>query len=189
MSVFESESGLGPALEPVAATIAKGSGQISCVEQLVDEFADYGERYYANAWAACSDWERITLRDLASGAFLIAPVRAELRELARKRLLVPTRGCALASEGFRRYILGAIDPRAAVRLRTPESGAWTAIPRIAGAFLGGITLIVIVALIFGQRETLQSFVAYLTAALGGVGTLARFLAGSKRASESEDTHA
>ena len=55
--------------------------------------------------------------------------------------------------------------------------------------VSGFFIVLIVALILGQRETLQSFVAYLTAALGGVGTLARFLAGSKRASESEETHA
>ena len=175
LRVFVCECGASPKLRAIGKSMAASATVYSTEEQIVNEIDDRARGLYARLWAGCSAPERLALYRLAYHRRLNLTDREAILELRRKGLIVLDPGARCFNESFHRYVLTASDLSAAEAEDRESSPGWSRFSIVIGAALAGIALIVLVAVFLGQKETLQSGLGYVTAAVGAITTVSRVL--------------
>jgi hypothetical protein len=175
LRVFIRECSASPKLRAIGKSMAASAAVYSTEEQIVNEIDDRARDLYARLWAGCSAPERLALYRLAYHRRLNLSDREAILELRRKGLIVLDPGARCFNESFHRYVLTASDLSAAQAQDRESSRGWSRFSIVIGAALAGIALIVLVAVFLGQKETLQSGLGYVTAAVGAITTVTRVL--------------
>jgi hypothetical protein len=173
LRVFVRECSISPKLRAIGKSMAASGTVYSTEEQIVNEIDDRARDLYALLWAGCSAPERLALYRLAYHRRLNLTDREAILELRRKGLIVLDPGARCFNESFHRYVLTASDLSAAEAEDRESSPGWSRFSIVIGAALAGIALIVLVAVFLGQKETLQSGLGYVTAAVGAITTVTR----------------
>jgi hypothetical protein len=168
------ECGPTPELRRIGEHLARSIAvdRLTATEEIVQEILDRAAGHYRSLWNLCTDDERFALMQLAEDGMANPMNRSALRQLIRKGLVVKDPRYRLMNESFRRFVTAA--PAREESIRWSEESAQEGWGRVRGGFVVGVVLVA--AFLFAtQQEFLQTWTGYLTAALGGMGTIFRLL--------------
>jgi hypothetical protein len=126
--------------------------------------------YYRMIWKECSMDEKFVLAQLAEDGVLNPTNRRAIRQLMRRGLIVEDPQFRPMNESFRRFVRSAATPDLKAR--------WLAESRLSGwGKTHGVFFTTMVAvgvfLLATQNALWQSSAAYVTTALGALGTLTK----------------
>jgi hypothetical protein len=177
VSRFDLECTSVPALRRICAPMSGEGPYLHTPEQVTEDVLDRASALYARIWDCCSEGERRVLYRLVHGGILDLSRRSAVQELQRKGLIIQNPIWRCVSPSFRRYVIQAASGDTAITVNTDDSNGWTAVFGGAKALLAGIALVIVIALIVGQRETLQSSIGVIISLVGAITGLTRTLSG------------
>jgi len=164
------ECGPTPALWPIGAQLAKDikTEQIHSEETITSEILERADAYYHLLWKECSDDQKFALSQLADDGLLNPTNARAIRQLVRRGLITTDPQFRLMNESFRRFVRSATSARLREEWqRESRRSGWG---KVHGAFL--TTMILLGAFLLTTQNALwQSSAAYVTTALGALGTL------------------
>jgi hypothetical protein len=162
---FLQECGATASLQALGAEIAATlSPQTALdIQQLVGLIADRAAAYYATLWESSSRAEKAALAQLAQSGMVNPNNRDAIGQLCQRGLVQRNPAFSLMNESFRRFLLSALKQHEVARWeREAANQTWSTVKIIyLTALLAGIVFVALT-----QRETLQSWLPYLTG-LGG----------------------
>jgi hypothetical protein len=166
------ECGPMPALWPLGAQLAKDIRQenIYSEETITSEVLERADGYYRLVWKECSEDQKFVLAQLAEDGLLNPTNGRAIRQLVRKGLITTDPQFRLMNESFRRFVPSATTTALKQEwLRESRRSGWG---KVHGAFF--TTMILLGAFLLTTQNALwQSSAAYVTTALGALGTLAK----------------
>ena len=181
------ECGLSPQLQRIGIELAGRSDRLKSIPQLVQEVEEAAEHYYQEIWAGCSPRERFVLFQIARRWSVLENQSAEVIQLVRKGLVCCESGLEIMNRSFESFVKKLEDPRASLVVNDKDTdGLFHA---VLAAALVGLVAIVALALLFGQRDALQSLTAWVTGSLGLITAASRFLSTSSKPGEAKVTNA
>ncbi len=166
------ECGPMAALWPIGAQLAQDiqKENIYSEETIVSEILERADGYYRLVWKECSDDQKFVLAQLAEDGLLNPTNGRAIRQLVRQGLITTDPQFRLMNESLRRFLRSATS--AALKqewVRESRRSGWG---KMHGAFL--TTMILLGAFLLTTQNALwQSSAAYVTTALGALGTLAK----------------
>jgi hypothetical protein len=137
-------------------------------EMVILQILETADEHYEQLWKASSEDERFVLSQLASDGLLNPVNTAAIRKLLKRGLLVHEPPFRIMNESFRRFVLTAATPE--MRQGWRDESRATGWGKARGVF-STIMILVAVFLLATQNALWQSAAAYVTTAIGGVGTL------------------
>jgi hypothetical protein len=170
------ECGPMAALWPIGAQLAKDlkadirQEDIYSEETIVSEILERADGYYRLVWRECSDEQKFVLAQLAEDGLLNPTNGRAIRQLVRHGLITTDPQFRLMNESFRRFLRSAASAGLKQEwVRESRRSGWG---KIHGAFL--TTMILLGAFLLTTQNALwQSSAAYVTTALGLLGTVAK----------------
>jgi hypothetical protein len=166
------ECGPMAALWPLGAQLAKDlkTEEDATEDTVVSEILERADGYYKMIWRECSDDQKFVLSQLASDGLLNPTNGRAIRQLVRRGLITMDPQFRIMNESFRRFLRSATTTQLkhAWLIDSRRSG-WG---RAQGAFFITMTFLGLF-LLATQNALWQSAAAYVTTALGGLGTLAK----------------
>lgn len=166
------ECGPMPALWPIGAQLARDLRveNIHSEETVASEVLERADGYYQLVWKECTDDQRFVLVQLAEDGLLNPTNGRAIRQLVREGLISTNPQFRLMNESFRRFVLSAAPP--SLRQQWLLASRRTGWGRVHGVFL--TTMILLGAFLLTTQNALwQSSAAYVTTALGALGTFAK----------------
>jgi hypothetical protein len=166
------ECGPMAALWPLGAQLARDlkAENIHSQETVASEILERAEGYYRLVWKECMDDQKFVLVQLAEDGLLNPTNSRALRQLVREGLITTNPQFRLMNESFRRFLLSAAP--VALREQWLRESRRTGWGRMHGVFL--TTMVLLGAFLLTTQNALwQSSAAYVTTALGALGTLAK----------------
>jgi hypothetical protein len=166
------ECGAMPALWPIGAQLAKDikTENVHSEETITSEILERADGYYRLVWRECSDDQKFALAQLAEDGLLNPTNARAIRQLVRRGLITTNPQFRLMNESFRRFVRSATSAGLTQEwLRESRRSGWG---KVHGAFF--TTMILLGAFLLTTQNALwQSSAAYVTTALGALGTLAK----------------
>jgi len=160
------------ALWPIGAQLAKDikTEKIYSEETIASEILERADGYYRLFWNECSDEQKFVLSQVAEDGLLNPSNGRAIRQLVRKGVIKADPQFRVMNESFRRFVCSATsaDLKQAW-LRESRRSGWG---KIHGAFLTTMILLG-VFLLTTQNALWQSAAAYVTTALGALGTVVK----------------
>jgi hypothetical protein len=166
------ECGPMAALWPIGAQLAKDikKENIDSEETVVSEILERADGYYRLVWKECSDDQKFVLAQLAEDGLLNPTNGRAIRQLVRHGLITTDPQFRLMNESFRRFLRSVAS--AGLKQEWVHESRRSGWGRMHGAFL--TTMILLGAFLLTTQNALwQSSAAYVTTALGALGTLAK----------------
>ena len=167
------ECGPMPALWPIGAQLAKDikTESVHSPETIASEILERADGYYRLVWKECSDDQKFVLAQLAEDGLLNPTNGRAIRQLVREGLITTDPQFRLMNESFRRFLRSATSAGLKQQwLRESRSSGWG---KMHGVFF--TTMILLGAFLLTTQNALwQSSAAYVTTALGALGTLAGY---------------
>ncbi len=164
------ECGQMPALWPIGAQLARDikTEKIHSEETIASEILERADGYYRLIWKECSDDQKFALAQLAEDGLLNPTNARAIRQLVRRGLITTDPQFRLMNESFRRFARSAGSAGLRAQwLRESRRSGWG---KVHGAFI--TTMILLGAFLLTTQNVLwQSSAAYVTTALGTLGTL------------------
>ena len=166
------ECGPLPALWPIGVQLDRDmqTESIHSEETIASEILERADAYYRLVWDELLDEQKFVLTQLAEDGLLNPVNERAVRQLVRRGLITKDPRFHIMNESFRRFLRSAATPelKREWRRQSRQSG-WG---RAHGAF--ATTMIVTgVFLLTTQNQLWQSSAAYVTTALGALGTLVK----------------
>jgi hypothetical protein len=165
-----------PALWPIGAQLARDirTEAVHSEDTIASEILERADAYYRLVWNECSKTQQFVLTQLAEDGLLNPSNGRAVSQLMRRGLITKDPEFRIMNESFRRFLRSAAVPELRREWRHEAHGSgWG---RAHGAFV--TTMIIVgVFLLTTQNELWQSSAAYVTTALGALGTLSK-LAGT-----------
>jgi hypothetical protein len=159
-----------PALWPFGAQLAKDIRQenICSEETITSEMLERADGYYRLVWKESSGDQKFVLAQLAEDGLLNPANGRAIRQLVRKGLVTTDPQFRFMNESFRRFVRSATTNALKQEwLRESRRSGWG---KVHGAFF--TTMILLGAFLLTTQNALwQSSAAYVTTALGALGTL------------------
>ena len=166
------ECGPMPALWPIGAQLARDikGENIHSEETITSEILERADGYYRLVWKECSDDQTFVLAQLAEDGLLNPNNERAIRQLVRKGVIKADPQFRLMNESFRRFVQSATSAGLKQEwLRESRRSGWG---KVHGAFF--TTMILLGAFLLTTQNALwQSSAAYVTTALGALGTLVK----------------
>lgn len=166
------ECGPMPALWPIGAQLAKDikTDNVHSQETIASEILERADGYYRLIWKECSDDQKFVLAQLAEDGLLNPTNGRAIRQLVREGLITTNPQFRLMNESFRRFLRSGTSAGLKQQwLRESRSSGWG---KMHGIFF--TTMILLGAFLLTTQNALwQSSAAYVTTALGALGTLAK----------------
>jgi len=159
-------------LWPIGAQLAKDLKKENTYseETIVSEILERADGYYRLLWQECSDDQKFVLAQLAEDGLLNPTNGRAIRQLVRQGLISTDPQFRLMNESFRRFLRAV--PSSGLKqgwLRDSRLSGWG---KMHGAFV--TTMILLGAFLLTTQNALwESSAAYVTTALGALGTLAK----------------
>jgi hypothetical protein len=169
---FDRECRLSSQVSAIGIDLVDGlpAGAPITPETLLDELQERANPYYQRLWTGCTRQEKLALVQLGEEGVLNPKSRETGERLARKRLVVSDPLPRIASETFRRFVVGAM-PRATV-------AEWERDEKLPWADLLVILIVALtIFLFFTQQEVAKAWLAYIVAAAGAIPALFGALGG------------
>jgi len=164
------ECGPMAALWPIGAQLAIDikTENIHSEETIASEILERADGYYRLVWKECSDDQKFALAQLAEDGLLNPTNGRAIRQLVRKGLITTNPQFRLMNESFRRFVRSAATAGLKQEwLRESRRSGWG---KMHGVFF--TTMILLGAFLLTTQNALwQSSAAYVTTALGALGTL------------------
>jgi hypothetical protein len=166
------ECGPMAALWPIGAQLAQDIRRenIYSQETVASEILERADGYYRLVWKECSGDQKFVLAQLAEDGLLNPTNGRAIRQLVRQGFITTDPQFRLMNESFRRFLRSV--PSASLKqgwLRESRRSGWG---KMHGVFL--TTMVLLGAFLLTTQNALwQSSAAYVTTALGALGTLAR----------------
>jgi hypothetical protein len=160
------------ALWPIGAQLAKDikKGNIYSEETIVSEILERADGYYRLVWKECSDAQKFVLAQLAEDGLLNPANGRAIRQVVRRGLITTDPQFRLMNESLRRFLRSAAS--AGVKQEWVHESRLSGWGKMHGAFV--TTMILLGAFLLTTQNALwQSSAAYVTTALGALGTLAK----------------
>lgn len=166
------ECGPIPALWPIGAQLAKDIRQESIYseETITSEILERADGYYRLIWKECSEDQKFVLAQLAEDGLLNPTNGRAIRQLVRRDLITTDPQFRLMNESFRRFVTSATTTALKQEWLSESRGSgWG---KVHGTFF--MTMILLGAFLLTTQNALwQSSAAYVTTALGALGTLVK----------------
>ncbi len=166
------ECGPLAALWPIGAQLAADikDEPIDSEDTIASEILERADGYYRLIWNECSKDQKFVLAQLAADGALNPTNGRAIRQLMRRGLIVKDPQFRIMNESFRRFLRSATTPELKQEwLHESRRSGWG---KLHGAFFITITLLG-VFLLTTQNALWQSSAAYVTTALGALGTVAK----------------
>ena len=166
------ECGPLAALWPIGAQLARDikPGDTPSEETVAAEILERADAYYRLLWRECSNDQKFALAQLAQDGLLNPANGRAIRQLASKGLIIEDPQFRIMNESFRRFLLSHTSADLKREwLRESRRSGWG---KMHGAFFTTMLLLG-VFLLTTQNELWQSSAAYVTTALGALGTLTK----------------
>ncbi|HTS65885.1 MAG TPA: hypothetical protein VMH28_27875 [Candidatus Acidoferrales bacterium] len=163
-----------PALWPLGAQLAKDMSEdtVQTEDTVASEILERADPYYRMIWNECSDDQKFVLCQLAWDGLLNPTNGRAIRQLIRRGLITREPQFRIMNESFRRFLRSASTSQLKREwLAESRRSGWG---RMHGAFFTGMTLFG-VFLLATQNALWQSAAAYVTTALGSLGSLSKLL--------------
>jgi len=164
------ECGPMPALWPIGAQLARDikGENIHSEETIASEILERADGYYRLVWNECSSDQKFVLAQLAEDGLLNPTNERAIRQLVRKGVIKADPQFRLMNESFRRFVRSATTAGLKQEwLRESRRSGWG---KMHGVFF--TTMILLGAFLLTTQNALwQSSAAYVTTALGALGTL------------------
>jgi hypothetical protein len=166
------ECGPMAALWPIGAQLALDikTEKVHSAETIASEVLERADGYYRLVWNECSNEQKFVLSQLAEDGLLNPTNARAIRQLVRKGVIKADPQFHIMNESFRRFVCSAttLDMKQAW-LRESRRSGWG---KVHGAFF--TTMILLGAFLLTTQNALwQSSAAYVTTALGALGTIVR----------------
>jgi hypothetical protein len=154
-------------------SIGKGLATELAEEQPSDEmaimqFLERATEHYGRLWRECSEDEQFALTQLASDGLLNPANTAAIGQLLKRGLVVREPQFRIMNESFRRFVAAA--PAAELKERWQDESRASGWGKARGVF-ATVTILAAIFLLTTQNGLWQSAAAYVTTAIGGLGTL------------------
>jgi len=166
------ECGPMAALWPIGAQLAEDikKENIYSEETIVSEILERADGYYRLVWKECSEAQKFVLAQLAEDGLLNPTNGRAIRQLVRHGLITTDPQFRLMNESFRRFLRSAAS--AGLKQEWVRESRMSGWGKMHGSFL--TTMILLGAFLLTTQNALwQSSAAYVTTALGALGTLAK----------------
>ncbi len=166
------ECGPLAALWPLGAQLAKDIKHEATQSEdaIASEILERAEPYYRMIWKECSKEQKFVLAQFAEDGLMNPTSRRAISHLVRRGLIVRDPEFRIMNESFRRFLVSA--PTAEQKeewLRESHRSGWG---KVHGTFF--TTMILLGAFLLTTQNALwQSAAAYVTTALGALGTLGK----------------
>jgi hypothetical protein len=164
------ECGPMPVLWPIGAQLAKDikTEKNHSEETIASEILERADGYYRLVWKECSDDRKFALAQLAEDGLLNPTNARAIRQLVRRGLITTDPQFRLMNESFRRFVRSVTSEALKQEwLRESRRSGWG---KMHGVFF--TTMIFLGAFLLTTQNALwQSSAAYVTTALGALGTL------------------
>ncbi len=178
------ECGPMAALWPIGAQLAKDiqTEKIHSEETVASEILERADGYYRLIWKECSDDQKFALAQLAEDGLLNPTNARAIRQLVRRGLITTDPQFRLMNESFRRFVRSAKTERLKQEwLRESRRSGWG---KMHGVFF--TTMIFLGAFLLTTQNALwQSSAAYVTTALGALGTFVKLFNTYRRGGTAE----
>jgi len=166
------ECGPMAALWPIGAQLALDikTEKVHSAETIASEILERADGYYRLVWNECSNEQKFVLSQLAEDG-LLNPMNARaIRQLVRKGVIKADPQFHIMNESFRRFVCSATtDESKQAWSRESRRSGWG---KVHGAFL--TTMILLGAFLLTTQNALwHSAAAYVTTALGALGTIVK----------------
>lgn len=161
-----------PALWPIGAQLAKDLREqgIYSRETVASEILERADAYYRLVWRECSKEQKFVLSHLAEDGAVNPMNDRAIQQLLRRGLITNDPQFRVVNESFRRFVRTAATADLKLEwLRESRHSGWG---KAQGAFLTSMTLLGLF-LLTTQNALWQSAAAYVTTALGALGTMAK----------------
>ncbi len=166
------ECGPVPALWPIGAQLAKDikPEDSHTEETIASEILERADPYYRLVWKECSSDQKFVLAQLAEDGLLNPTNSRAIRQMVRRGLITADPQFRIVNESFRRFLQSHTS--ADLKRKWLDDAKLSGWGKAHGAFfttmllLGGFLLTT-------QNELWQSSAAYVTTALGALGTLSK----------------
>ena len=162
-----------PALWPLGAQLAKDikAETVYSEDTVASEMLERADPYYRMIWRECSKEQRFVLSQLAEDGLLNPTNGRTIRQLVRRGLITNDPQFRIMNESFRRFLRSATTLQMKQEwVQESRRSGWG---KVHGAFFTTMTLLG-VFLLATQNALWQSAAAYVTTALGALGTLTKF---------------
>jgi hypothetical protein len=166
------ECGPIAALWPIGAQLAEDirKENIFSEETVVSEILERADGYYRLVWKECSEEQKFVLTQLAEDGLLNPTNGRAIRQLVRQGLITTDPQFRLMNDSFRRFLRSA--PSVGLKQQWVRESRLSGWGKMHGVFL--TTMILLGAFLLTTQNALwQSSAAYVTTALGALGTLAK----------------
>ena len=163
-----------PALWPLGAQLANdlASESVHTEDTVASEILERADGYYRILWNECSPDQKFVLAQLASDGLLNPTNGRAIRQLIRRGLILQEPQFRIMNESFRRFLRSASTVQLKREwLNESRRSGWG---KVHGAFFTSMTLFG-VFLLATQNALWQSAAAYVTTALGGLGTFTKVM--------------
>ena len=161
-----------PALWPIGAQLAKDirTEAVHSRETITSEILERADAYYRLVWEECSKDQKFVLAQLAENG-LVNPENARaLQQMVRRGYIVKDPQFRIMNDSFRHFLCSSVTPDLKRQWhQESRSSGWG---KAHGVFATTM-LFVGVFLLTTQNELWQSSAAYVTTALGALGTLSK----------------
>lgn len=166
------ECGPVPALWPIGAQLAKDMKPEDhhSEETIASEILERADPYYRLVWKECSNDQKFVLAQLAEDGLLNPTNLRAIRQMVRRGLIIADPQFRIVNESFRRFLRSHTSADLKKQwLNDSRRSGWG---KAHGAFF--TTMLLLGAfLLTTQNELWQSSAAYVTTALGALGTLSK----------------
>jgi hypothetical protein len=166
------ECGPMAALWPIGAQLARDirSDDDHSRETIASEILERADAYYRLVWKECTSDQKFALAQLAQDGLLNPANARAIRQLVRRGLITTDPQFRLMNESFRRFVRAAATP--SLRREWHRDSRRSGWGKMHGAFV--TTMLILGAFLLTTQNALwQSSAAYVTTALGALGTLNR----------------
>jgi hypothetical protein len=174
------------ALWPIGAQLAKDikDEPVESEDTITTEILERADGYYRLIWNECSEDQKFVLSQLAEDGLLNPTNGRAIRQLMRRGLIVKDPQFRILNESFRRFLVSSTAPEMKEKwVRESRSSGWG---KLRGTFFITMTLVG-VFLLTTQNALWQSSAAYVTTALGALGTLSRLINPTRGGGSAEKT--
>jgi hypothetical protein len=172
LACFDRECGLSSQVSAIGIEIVDSlpDGAPMTPETLLNDLQDRANPYYQRLWTGCTRQEKLVLVQLGEEGVLNPKSRETGERLARKRLIVSDPLPRIATETFRRFVVGAMPRATVAEWERDEKLPWADLLVI---FIVAFTIF----LFFTQQEVAKAWLAYIVAAAGAIPALFGALGG------------
>jgi hypothetical protein len=168
------ECGPLAALWPIGAQLAKDirNEPVHSEDTIASEILERADPYYHLIWKECSKEQKFVLSQLAQDGIPNPTNGRAIGQLMRRGLIVKAPQFRIMNESFRRFLASAATTQ--LKREWLNDSRRTGWGKLHGAFF--TTMIILGAFLLTTQNVLwQSSAAYVTTALGALGTLAKML--------------